>query len=92
MGACGDQHSVNVVEGRQSLFLHPALNQALGFTLEVELQTKVLTKVRDLGNALTRALFCLKAPTCAFKFKTLLRHYMDPSVSRHDIGTLTQLS
>ena len=41
VGPRGQQHSVNVVEGRQSLFLHPALNQALGVTLVPDLGRQV---------------------------------------------------
>ena len=47
-------------------------------------------------KAPTRAFSWLKAPIRAFTFKTLLRHYaktgVDPTVSRHEIGSATQLS
>ena len=49
-------------------------------------------------KAPTRVFSWLKAPTSAFTFKTLLRHYakratgVDPTVSRHEIGSPTQLS
>ena len=44
-------------------------------------------------KAPTRAFSRLKAPTSAFTFKTLLRHYaktgVDPTVSRREIGLPT---
>ena len=50
-------------------------------------------------TAPTRAFSWLKAPTSAFTFKTLLRHYamlcstgVDPTVSRREIGSPMQLS
>ena len=45
-------------------------------------------------KAPTRAFSWLKAPTSAFTFKTLLRHYatgIDPTVSRREIGSTKQL-
>ena len=41
----------------------------------IELETKVLEDVKITEKAPTRAFSWLKAPTKAFTFKTLLRHY-----------------
>ena len=41
----------------------------------VELQTKVREGFTITEKASTRAFSWLKAPTCAFTFRTLLRHY-----------------
>ena len=44
----------------------------------VELQTKVREDFTITEKAPTRAFSWLKAPTSAFTFKTLLRHYAKP--------------
>ena len=50
-------------------------NYSARFLSGVELETKVCVDFTITEKAPTRAFFRLKAPTSAFIFKTLLRHY-----------------
>ena len=88
--------TVQSTESSNNSSLRKLCLSRLGAVCLIELRTKV-HKDFTITEKLLRAVSWWKVPTSAFTFRTLLRHHVEQMlthgmVSRHEIGTPTQMS